>query len=44
MKNLLLVTILILTMSSLRYEDLFPLAATALRRLEKLTSVNKKIF
>ena len=24
-------------------EDLFPLAATALRRLEKLTSINKKI-
>ncbi len=26
-----------------RDEDLFPLAATALRRLEKLTSINKKI-
>ena len=25
-------------------EDLFPLAATALRRLEKLTSINKKNF
>ena len=24
-------------------EDLFPLASTALRRLEKLTSINKKI-
>ena len=24
-------------------EDLYPLAATALRRLEKLTSINKKI-
>ena len=24
-------------------EDLFPLAATALRRLEKLTSINKKV-
>ena len=24
-------------------EDLFPLATTALRRLEKLTSINKKI-
>ena len=24
-------------------EDLYPLAATALRRLEKLTSINKKV-
>ena len=24
-------------------EDLYPLAATAIRRLEKLTSINKKI-
>ena len=43
MKNLLLVIIHLIMMLLNEDEDLYPLAATAVRRLEKLTSINKKI-
>ena len=43
MKNLLLVILLHIMMWLIKMKILYPLAVTALRRLEKLTSINKKI-